>query len=139
MYGTGELRELKKDTAKLEAYFSTKDTAGSVAGWPVGPLAAAATAANVPDNARSSAPATAVATSETRTTAVLGLDHLPTKLSALSHMLEEAGATDDDVAEVRVASSRVQRSDTIVRPCHVLVTSDGSWCSDPDVRLRQPT
>ena len=104
MYGTGELRELKKDTVRLEAYFSTKDTTGSVAGWPVGPSAAAATVTDGPGNTRSSVPATAVATSETRDTAVLGLDHLPIKLSALSNMLEEAGATDDDVAEVRVAS-----------------------------------
>lgn len=65
--GTGELREIMADSARLDAYLSAKQHAdASVVG------------SSVPN-----------------------LSELPTKLSALSDILEEAGATDDDVEEVR--------------------------------------
>jgi hypothetical protein len=67
------------DSAKLEAYFATQESGGTVA-WPIGPSATAAAEVNA---------------------TVPALDDLPTKLSALSDTLEAAGATDDDVEEVR--------------------------------------
>ena len=78
----GELQALMNDSARLEAYFAAKESGGTVA-WPIGPSATAA-AAEV--NA-----------------AVPALDELPLKLSALSDILEQAGATDDDVEQVRAA------------------------------------
>jgi hypothetical protein len=103
------------DPARRDAYFAAKETAGAVA-WPIGPSKVAGDAA------------------------VASLDHLPTKLSALSDILEEAGATDDDVEEVRAAplflESRPQRTASmhgylcpLMRCC----------CSRADVGLRRST
>ena len=83
------------DTARRDAYFAANEQAGTVA-WPIGPSSAAASARQVSDDE-----------------AVASLDLLPTKLSALSDILEAAGATDDDVEQVRVTpcflESRLQR------------------------------
>lgn len=82
----GELRLLMDDSARLDAYFASKETSGTVE-WPL--------------VSSTAAPPAPVATKDA---ASLALDDLPTKLSALSDMLEAAGATDDDVAEVWAAA-----------------------------------
>ena len=76
------------DSARLEAYFAAKESGGTVV-WPIDPSATAAAEVNA---------------------AVPALDELPTKLSALSDILEQAGATDEDVEQVR-ATIYVDRVD----------------------------